>query len=71
MQTTKATIYYSESEGWIHLLTFFENDGITDIRPATSELMPYSEEQLNYYIARANADPNIVIFECERISSIT
>lgn len=65
----RAVIYFSESEGWIHVLVFntVDENGDIDIASCRSELIPYSKEQIQYYKARANADVNISILEAERV----
>lgn len=60
------TVYYSLEEGWIHVLHFNAADVALASMPARSELMPYSESQMRYLRVRAEADPNIFIFQAHR-----
>jgi hypothetical protein len=69
--SSKVSIYYSSVEGWIHVLIFngVNENGDTDISSARSEVMPYSDAQLAYFVARANADPNIYVFKADRLTT--
>ena len=68
MSQPKVTVYYSADEGWMHVLDIMEEDmKVEGAMTCRSEILPYSQTTLNYFIARSKADPNIYVFEAKRV----
>jgi hypothetical protein len=51
----------------MHVLTYTVDEDDDAMICKSSEVLTYSKPQLDYFIARSKADPNIYVFEAKRV----
>jgi hypothetical protein len=62
------TVFFNKDEGWINVLTCEVGTSVSNLRPISVEVLPYTATALQQWIVRAEREPNSVyIFGCKRI----